>query len=91
MIDDALPVLANEVAELAEPVVLVLDDYQLIRTPEIHEQLAVFVDHLPRISNSQWTRGRHRRCRSVDFTCNARSTRSVPPNFASTRRRPRPF
>jgi ATP/maltotriose-dependent transcriptional regulator MalT len=47
VIDDVMPVLTNEVAELSEPVVLVLDDYHLIQNPEIHEQLGVFVDHLP--------------------------------------------
>jgi ATP/maltotriose-dependent transcriptional regulator MalT len=42
-----LPVLLNDLATLAPPVVLVLDDYQAIIEPSCHEQMAFFLLHLP--------------------------------------------
>src|SRR5436190_15507522 len=43
----ALPTLLNDLAELEEHAVLVLDDYQVIREPEVHAGLEYVVDHLP--------------------------------------------
>jgi ATP/maltotriose-dependent transcriptional regulator MalT len=42
-----LPMLANELAALPAPVVLVLDDYHLIRERSCHEQLEFLLLHLP--------------------------------------------
>ena len=42
-----LPVLVNEMALLPEQVVLVLDDYHLIKTPACHEHVALMLGHLP--------------------------------------------
>ena len=42
-----LPNLVNELAALAAPVVLVLDDYQAIIEPSCHEQIAFLLMHLP--------------------------------------------
>jgi LuxR family transcriptional regulator, maltose regulon positive regulatory protein len=42
-----LPVLVNELASLAEPVVLVLDDYHLIKERSCHDQMAFLLAHLP--------------------------------------------
>ncbi len=42
-----LPVLVNEMAPLQEQVVLVLDDYHLIRSATCHEQVALLIGHLP--------------------------------------------
>jgi LuxR family maltose regulon positive regulatory protein len=42
-----LPMLVNELAALAEPVVLVLDDYHLIRERNCHDQMALLLVHLP--------------------------------------------
>ena len=42
-----LSILVNELAQLAEPVVLVLDDYHVISEPQCHAQLAFFLQHLP--------------------------------------------
>ena len=42
-----LPNLVNELAALAAPVVLVLDDYQAITEPSCHEQIAFLLLHLP--------------------------------------------
>lgn len=42
-----MTMLINELATLTEPVVLVLDDYHLIRQPELRGALAFFLDHLP--------------------------------------------
>ncbi len=45
--DEVLPVLINDLADLREPLVLVLDDYQLIADPEINEDLGYLLDRLP--------------------------------------------
>lgn len=42
-----LPALANELAALAEPVILVLDDYHLIRDRSCHDQVAALLRYLP--------------------------------------------
>jgi LuxR family maltose regulon positive regulatory protein len=42
-----LPILANELAALPAPVVLVLDDYHVIKERRCHEQLALLLMHLP--------------------------------------------
>lgn len=39
--------LLNEIARIAQPFVLAIDDYQVIQTPSIHEQLAYIVEHQP--------------------------------------------
>src|SRR5215831_4316190 len=41
-----LPILVNELAALPVPVVLVLDDYHVIREPACHEQLEFLLLHL---------------------------------------------
>ncbi len=43
----ALPVLANELAALSAPVVLVLDDYHMIKERRCHEQIRFLLLHLP--------------------------------------------
>jgi LuxR family transcriptional regulator, maltose regulon positive regulatory protein len=45
--DTVLPVLVNEMASLPQQVVLVLDDYHLIKKPSCHEQVALLLGHLP--------------------------------------------
>ena len=42
-----VPQLINELAEIDTPTVLVIDDYHLIRSEEIHESLGHLIDHLP--------------------------------------------
>jgi LuxR family maltose regulon positive regulatory protein len=42
-----LPTLVNELAELASPVALVLDDYHLISNRDCHDQLEFVLLHLP--------------------------------------------
>ncbi|MGO8891794.1 MAG: hypothetical protein ACLQB1_19170, partial [Streptosporangiaceae bacterium] len=42
-----LPLLVNELAGLGEPVVLVLDDYQVIRHRDCHDQVTFLLLHLP--------------------------------------------
>ena len=42
-----LPMLVNELAALPEPVVLVLDDYHLIKEHRCHDQMTLLVAHLP--------------------------------------------
>jgi LuxR family maltose regulon positive regulatory protein len=42
-----LPQLLNELATVESQLVLILDDYHLVTTPDCHETLAFFVDHLP--------------------------------------------
>jgi LuxR family transcriptional regulator, maltose regulon positive regulatory protein len=43
-----LPALINEIAAFGTATVLVLDDFHLITTREIHDQIAFLVEHLPR-------------------------------------------
>ena len=45
--DQVLPLLINDLAELAEPVVLVLDDYHLIENGEIHDSISQLVERQP--------------------------------------------
>ncbi len=42
-----LPTLVNELAELASPVTLVLDDYHMISNRDCHDQLEFVLPHLP--------------------------------------------
>jgi LuxR family transcriptional regulator, maltose regulon positive regulatory protein len=48
LIDVAMPLLLNELADLDREIVLVLDDYQLIRNEEVHRSVAFLIDHIPR-------------------------------------------
>ena len=45
--DHVIPLLINDLAELVEPVVLVLDDYHLIENGEIHSGVELLVERLP--------------------------------------------
>src|SRR6516165_11357589 len=45
--DSVLPMLANELAALSAPVVLVLDDYHMIKERRCHEQIRFLLAHLP--------------------------------------------
>ena len=45
--DVMLTTLLNEINALAYPIILVLDDYQIIRTPAIHNQLNFLLEHQP--------------------------------------------
>lgn len=47
VLDTILPRLLNELAELPFRVVLVLDDYHVIRNQHIDEEMVFLVDHLP--------------------------------------------
>ena len=42
-----LTALVNELASVAQPFVLVLDDYHVIQTPPIHQQLNFLLEHQP--------------------------------------------
>ena len=46
-LEEALIALINRLARMSSPWVLVLDEYQVIREPAIHGQLAYLVEHLP--------------------------------------------
>ena len=48
MVGDVLPALFNELMALPQPVLLVLDDYHLVRSPEVDAGLSSFLEHLPR-------------------------------------------
>jgi LuxR family transcriptional regulator, maltose regulon positive regulatory protein len=45
--DHVLPLLINDLAGLAEPAVLVLDDYHLIENGEIHGAIELLIERLP--------------------------------------------
>jgi LuxR family maltose regulon positive regulatory protein len=42
-----LPLLANDLAALSAPFILVLDDYHVIDAPAVHQALTFLIDHLP--------------------------------------------
>jgi LuxR family maltose regulon positive regulatory protein len=42
-----LTTLINEIASITTPIMLVIDDYHLIHTPSIHQQMSFLLDHLP--------------------------------------------
>lgn len=46
-LDMILTALVNELAQLPREGVLVLEDYHLITTPQIHDSVALLLDHLP--------------------------------------------
>jgi LuxR family maltose regulon positive regulatory protein len=46
-VDSLLPALVNELTGLEHPLVLVLDDYHVIGSQEIHNSLSFLLDHLP--------------------------------------------
>ncbi len=45
--DAVLATLVNELSALDDEVVLVLDDYHLIETPEVHDTVGFFLEHRP--------------------------------------------
>ena len=47
--DVILTTLLNEIAALSSPIILVLDDYQFIQSPAIHQQLATLLERLPAV------------------------------------------
>ena len=55
--ETVLPMLVNELAALAKPVVLMLDDYHLIKARRCHDQMTLLLDHLPssaRVMMATW-------------------------------------
>jgi LuxR family maltose regulon positive regulatory protein len=42
-----LPTLMNELAVVADRIVLILDDYHLVNNPDVHEQMTLFISHMP--------------------------------------------
>jgi LuxR family transcriptional regulator, maltose regulon positive regulatory protein len=46
-IETILASLINEAASLEQPLLLVLDDYHLVQTAEVHQGVSFFLDHLP--------------------------------------------
>ncbi len=45
--DGLLPIVINAMADLGEPVVLVLDDYHFVRADACHEQIDFLIEHSP--------------------------------------------
>jgi LuxR family maltose regulon positive regulatory protein len=46
-IENLLTSLINQIAAHSDRILLVLDDYHVIETPDIHQALSFFLDHLP--------------------------------------------
>lgn len=46
-LEELLTPLLNEISVTVDPLVLILDDYHVIRTQTIHKMLAFLIDHLP--------------------------------------------
>ena len=47
LVEEALPALINELADVPEQLVLVLEDYHAIEDERIHEGMASLIEHLP--------------------------------------------
>src|SRR6266545_3093046 len=47
LIEVALPLLLNDLVQIEREIVLVLDDYQVVRDDEVHRSVAFMLDHLP--------------------------------------------
>ena len=47
LVDDVLPSLLGELEELPRPSVLVIDDYHLIESAEVHEAVGMLLEYLP--------------------------------------------
>jgi ATP/maltotriose-dependent transcriptional regulator MalT len=47
LVEEALPALINELADVSGQLVLVLDDYHAIEDERIHEGMALLIEHLP--------------------------------------------
>jgi LuxR family transcriptional regulator, maltose regulon positive regulatory protein len=47
LVEEALPALINELADVSEQFVLVLDDYHAIEDERIHEGMTSLIEHLP--------------------------------------------
>lgn len=47
LVDEALPALINELADIRQQFVVVLDDYHAIEDERIHEGMASLIEHLP--------------------------------------------
>ncbi len=47
LVEEALPALINELADIPEQFVLVLDDYHAIEDERIHDGMASLIEHLP--------------------------------------------
>ena len=47
LVDEALPLLINELADVSDQFVLVLDDYHTIEDERVHEAMASLIGHLP--------------------------------------------
>src|SRR5439155_176514 len=45
--EDGVPLLVNDLSAAPGRVVLVLDDYHLIRSPDVHDSVLFLVEHLP--------------------------------------------
>jgi LuxR family transcriptional regulator, maltose regulon positive regulatory protein len=46
--EEVLPTLINDLAELGAPLVLVFDDYHVIRDPAVHRTVGYLIEHAPR-------------------------------------------
>ena len=47
LVDDVLPILINELDDAGVECVLVIEDYHLVSSAEVHEAIAFFLDHAP--------------------------------------------
>ena len=64
-VDAAVTTLLNALAGVAADVVLVLDDFHVIESPAVHEQVGYLLEHLPHGATSSSGPARIRRSRSL--------------------------
>jgi LuxR family transcriptional regulator, maltose regulon positive regulatory protein len=46
-LESVLPLLVNDLVQVSHDIILILDDFHLVRTPVIHQSLSFLLDHLP--------------------------------------------
>ena len=46
-VEAVLPTLMNELAVVADRIVLIVDDYHLVINPDVHEQMTLFISRMP--------------------------------------------
>jgi LuxR family maltose regulon positive regulatory protein len=87
-VDLALPILLNELAAVAVPHVLVLDDYHVLTDPVIHEGVEFLVTYLPATARIVLSGRRDRRCRWRGCASAATSPSCAPSTYDSPWPRP---
>ena len=90
LVDDVLPVLVNDLDALEDDLVLVIEDYHVIASPEVHEAVTFLLDHAPARLELVLTTRVEPSLPIARLRARGEFSRSRPPSSGSppTRRRP---